>query len=248
MPNLRILDNQRFDPRYLQRKENEKQRNEAPIATIKKGKDREGGKAKAPSQEVNDKREKVSDVKKGKRKAEFQDEPHADVGKVRQTPKKRKPEEDEDKEPAVYDDDAAVSLTTLPRDASEPKKKRSRYRKRLEKAAALAAGLPSDESPKVEKKAKSVGGSLGGGGGRSEIDQSKKTQGAESEGPKTLDELVKTRAGVVGVVEVKPAAGGRRGRQEVVSSTEKQSPAVNDVFSVLFAKEAETAKPASGWD
>lgn len=271
LPGLRILDNQRFDQKYLERKERLKARSNGGEETAKGVEGTIGDKWKrayraegAASKGKDGKGEKASQVKLGKRKARDQDDKTARAesdAPVADSPKSTAanaaPEKEEDLPMVLSDDEenAAPALNAT----GPPKKKRSRVKKRLEKQEAKEAGieLQSEQAPRKRqqpKQAKSVGGSLSAPAPAQAEEDDAASSAREllaTADPKTeegarLPDVAKERSGVAKIIEAAPQQA-RSSKKAKLAHPAKIKEAAADVIALL-TREREAASAPRGWD
>lgn len=249
LPKLRVLDNDRFDPKFLQRKEKlrAKQAEETGETATAESTGEKEMKRDLSGKRLGDTEPALSAKQKGKRKATDQDEredaasglPEAEPrapGRVRKLKKRRQTKDEvaEDEAFVLSDDEAAERARAA---LLVPRKKRSGNQRRLGKKA--AAEQPPAVLLSVRKKrdalqnepakiARQIGGSL------SESQQdSKKPEAAE------LEDLLKARSSVVGIVEADK--GAKKGRKV------KPGPGGADPIALL-QQERTANSVVSGWD
>ena len=249
LPKLRILDNNRFDPKFLQRKEKlkAKQAAEAGEITPLRSKQKEKKERAAGRKQAEKATSALSAKQIGKQKATDQDEEPALAEESKEKPqilsqraKKRKRNEERttktakplsEAEPTVMSDDEAVEPAEVA--SNVPKKKRSRVRKRLEKQAAAEAAKSNgdDGVAQTPSVAKQIGGSLSA---PAEVEAEK------PEKEDLAEDLLKARSSVIGIVEANKGAKKNKGKQATAGEG-------RDVLSLL-QQATPDSDVVSGWD
>ena len=274
LPGLRILDNQRFDQKYLERKERLKARSNGGDETAKgvegtigdkwkRAYRAEGGAQKPHTDGKDGTGEKVSQVKLGKRKARDQGDQAAQAGREAPAADSRKPTtvesapKTEENLPMVLSDDeeTAASSTNA---SGPPKKKRSRVKKRLEKQEAKEAGIelpsePAFRKARLPKQAKNVGGSLSAPSPVQAEEDSAASSAAgvliaepRPEGGAQLQDAAKERSGVAKIIEAAPQQA-RSSKKAKLADPSKPKEAGADVIALL-TRERDAASAPRGWD
>ncbi|KAK9894525.1 outer arm dynein light chain 1 [Cystobasidium minutum MCA 4210] len=248
LPNLRILDNVRFDPLYLARKAKGKDAEPEPSSS------RRGGKGKLQHKQDKgwgDRTQESSDYKGKKRKV---GEDNDDDGDADDAPRKRSNGRERDTRSSKVspaDDHFAEDTTAAPAGKKSRSPAEKKKKKKEQQAAEAAAKVP-----------KAVGGSM------SDPTQSKLAQTPTippSEGDRAVmpdpngvpvTQVPKAVSAVVGVVEVaastKKAKGPRKGafavdRKRKEDKKERVDDGKADVLALL-AQEREKATSIGGWD
>lgn len=261
LPGLRILDNNRFDAKYLERKEKAR---EKAVAELEKADAKEAKSGKKASDSRSTATQQVEQaatpVKRKKRKLVGEDavdgsESGVSDGKtksieaVKPTRKKRKRLDVTSDEGDVADEATSVAVQEAGEEdanTAEPRKRKRKKRQEKEEQGEEAS-IISQKAPKA------VGGSLSEP--QSELPVPVTADApveADGEAASRLDgarEAVgKTRSAVVGIVDVrKDAKRGNKSRKAVRQEAHLQREEPADLFAVL-AGEASRDKVVHGWD
>ena len=263
LTNLRILDNVRFDQKFLRRKQ--KAQKQLNTSASEKEKERSLNARREPQEES---RPSESDSKQRsvKRKVsaknadaiELAPSAFAEDVRKRQRMRKSSPEQsnavtrgrtkDEANDIQAVGQDAdrlpvPAESSSASQSSQRPKKKRSRVKKGLDK---LAGSVSERQAAVLAKPAKSIGGSLS-----APADAVPTTQ-TEAESTTKLEDLVRMRSSVVGIVEVpnlaspgKPSKGKRQNKR--LPNTRGMAWEKEDVLALLTSKKPE-ASVVKGWD